>query len=301
MKSFSTLFLLLVILSSQSQNINYLENDPVWRQITTAGYYYPCILDYNYVYYLDGDSIVENQTYAKVYRRGILEHTWFSSPPAYNCEGTLYYDQFWTLIRQDSLKLFIYNWDGESLLYDFDLNVGDTLTQTYTLMQNDVVVSAIDSILIGDDYRKVFHLDHPALYENVLIEGIGFDGGFLDMFPGFEENALLICYTNNGITYWPGYGEPCDLSVAVTELTSNIKYTYYPNPVEDVLTLKSENPLSIVQILGINIMGQSVPLTFNMLDFHHAEIIMSNLSSGVYTLLISHQGKSASRIKILKK
>jgi hypothetical protein len=301
MKSFSTLLLFIVILSSQSQNINYLENNPEWRQSTTAGYYYPCILDYNYVYYLDGDSAIENQTYAKVFRRGILEHTWFSSPPAYNCEGTIYYDQFWTLIRQDSLKLFIHDYDGEFLLYDFDLNVGDTLPQTYTLMVNGVIVSGTDSILVGDNYRKVFHLEHPGLYESVLIEGIGFEGGFLDMFPGFEENSLLICYTNNGITYWPGYGEACDLSVAVTELTSNIEYTYYPNPVEDVLNLKSENPIRIVQILGVNIMGLSTPLSFNMVDFQHAEIIMSHLNKGVYTLLISHKDNTISRIKILKK
>ena len=152
---------------------NYFDNNPQWRQEFVFGGFYPCIEYDNYVYYLNGDSTIGNLTYKKVFKRGEVKREWFAPPPPVWCEeGPFLYDYFQTLMRQDSLRIYLYESGVEFLLYDFDLAIGDTLPTTYNVWMDDIVVTGVDSILVGDSYRKVFTHSEVGPAANVLIEGM---------------------------------------------------------------------------------------------------------------------------------
>ena len=65
-------------------------------------------------------------------------------------------------IREDTLSRKIYfseiDYSNETLIYDFSLNIGDTLKSSlftgFPNVASNITVTAIDSILIGDSYRK---------------------------------------------------------------------------------------------------------------------------------------------------
>ena len=77
--------------------------------------------------FINGDKIIGTHTYHKIYTTG--QHTnWCPSYSGY------YYNACNCALRQDSLqkKVFQYSstYSKDTLLYDFNLNVGDTLPHT---------------------------------------------------------------------------------------------------------------------------------------------------------------------------
>ncbi len=100
----------------------------------------------------------------------------------YNCDNDHTFDEFFTLIRQDSLKMYTHNGQQEELLYDFNLEVGDTLPQTNHIM-DIITVDSIYNIQVMDSYRKIYKLKGDYIFDNILIEGIGFDGGPFEVIP----------------------------------------------------------------------------------------------------------------------
>ena len=176
MKKLFILALLVLAFSSKAQVNDYFTDNPVWRIEQYWGGAMPCLEIHNYVYYLNGDSVVNGYTYKKVFLRGENEYHWMDPPPAGSCTGSYFYNYFHTLIRQDSLKVYIHEDNYDHLLYDFDLSVGDTLPETYNVYEDDIVVTGIDSILVKASYRKIFTLVFPNMVTALeLIEGIGFN------------------------------------------------------------------------------------------------------------------------------
>ncbi|OQC58866.1 MAG: hypothetical protein BWX51_01835 [Bacteroidetes bacterium ADurb.Bin012] len=48
---------------------------------------------------------------------------------------------------------------------------------------------------------------------------MGFKGGFIEQCPLFTEfPTRLKCYTLNDTTWYPNYGDPCDLEMKIPEL-----------------------------------------------------------------------------------
>ena len=112
----------------------------------------PMYTDYYFSYYISGDTVINNVSYHKIYSSGYShEHCILDSTV----------DNWWTwnatyefAFRQDlnQKKIYFYT-NQEYLKYDFSLNVGDTAPE-----QGCVVISSIDSVLIGMNYRKRFYL-----------------------------------------------------------------------------------------------------------------------------------------------
>ncbi|MCF8278303.1 MAG: T9SS type A sorting domain-containing protein [Flavobacteriales bacterium] len=126
---------------------------------------------------------------------------------------------------------------SDTLLYDFDLSIGDTLPPT---LINDPsnetnVVSSIDSILIGNDYHKRFgiSLGYDSNYVD-LIEGIGNSFGLMGLLvPPFERGTYLYCVTIDGETVYPDSSYDCPLLLTGIEEdypSLRIQPKIYPNP-----------------------------------------------------------------------
>jgi len=274
MKKLLTIALFSLAFTSIAQVPDYFDNNPQWRQDWWFGGAMPCLEIYNYVYYLDGDSVVGDFTYKKVFTRGEKEFSWQGGwpPPDTTCTGSYWYDYLIALVRQDGLQMYIHDGDNEYLLYDFDLAVGDTLPASYFYYpEDDVVVTGIDSILIGDSYRKIFDFDAPNFMMPLqLIEGVGFNQGFLDYVPDWYP-AELMCFALDGVVYYPSYGAPCDMVTGIDDFEfSEGDLKVFPNPATGSVSIefnsivKVNTVLQILDILGRNLYYESWELNQGM-------------------------------------
>jgi hypothetical protein len=301
MKAQLTFFLILFGLSLGAQVPDYFEGNPQWRMEWGNGAYYPCIELNDYIYYLSGDTVIGNQVYKKVFERRDINYDWLSAPPPFNCEGSYTYDSFRILIRQDSLKMYVRDLDGiDTLIYDFDIEVGDTLPITYNLYLDDIVVTGIDSLLVGSSFRKVFEIPDYNPAGNNLIEGIGFTTGLLDSFNCPEFPTILQCFVQNDTTYYPYFGDPCDMTVSIPKMDGYKEITYYPNPVINELVVRLNPSASIDYVTCIRSDGQQVEIEFEQSDPQNIVIDFSGKNKGIYILHLHAKDAFIIAIKVLK-
>jgi len=279
---------------------DYLDNDPKWRQEWLFGGYMPCLEIHNYIYYLNGDSTVGNFVYKKVFKRLEIDYNWMAPPPPIMCEGSSYYDVFCALIRQESLKLYLNDNDNDYLLYDFDLTVGDTLPITWNMWIEGIVVTSIDSILIGDIYRKIFNLNDVSSIPDFLIEGIGFSGGFIDYYPSPEFPSVLLCFTLNDTTYYPSYGYSCDLSVSIPSVIADEEFKMFPNPIIDKLTIETNSQAIFDQVIAYDIAGNKIQLKFKLKHPDKIIIDCSSIRPGFYILQLQSGKTIPINLKVIK-
>jgi hypothetical protein len=215
------------------------------------------------------------------------------------------------LMREDTIAKQVYirnNWAGpeESLLYDFSLDVGDSIHLYYQgLAGSNTVffVASTDSItLLNGEKRKVWYLEcyQPCgcwgYYEDdVWIEGIGSLYGLV--FPGCSHDsyyANLLCYFETGqiaYTLLPGDTVCFASNVNIDEsMITEIKV--FPNPTSDCIYIETQLPeepslMAITDITG-RVVYQS---TFS------SKIDVSNWPKGMYLLSVyTSTGKFVNKI-----
>ena len=77
-----------------------------------------------------------------------------ATPTPISCNGNYIETTLMGFIRQHNKLVYLRVNNQDEILYNFDLNVGDTLENTYNNFQNDISVISIDSILINGQYVK---------------------------------------------------------------------------------------------------------------------------------------------------
>jgi hypothetical protein len=176
------------------------------------------------------EEIINNKTYRMVLEATDSLHT--------NWDITGY-------IREDTLsrQVFFIKWGGEGLLYDFSLQVGDSVTiDNYYAGFEDVtlICGNIDSVNINGQFKKRIYLyrfypsDYPA---DIWIEGIGSTGGLFYSGIGGAAAAggfssLLCCSQNDTLLYTDSVYNRCYLSelypvITTTEIDTAYVGLYY--------------------------------------------------------------------------
>ena len=272
-------------LTALSQTFNYFENNPMWKQSSSCGSDHPCIVKDDFVYYLKGDSTIDNFTYKKVFKRGVFSHQWYDEGPApESCKDRYTFNQFHALVRQEDQKVYLWdiNQPKDRMIYNFGLKLGDTLPQTLIQNQTNLVVSNIDSILVETEYRKRFHVNNS----NFLIEGIGNSRGFLEHFESMCER--LQCYSINEKTYFTAEGElPCNWTVSTSPITYQKRLKPFPNPAQNELFLENfKETQSIKELTLITVDGKQKTPQF-ISDQNKVTIKLTDLKPGIYFLEIS--------------
>jgi hypothetical protein len=193
---------------------------------------YQCPWGDSHEYYsiiLTGDTSINGQVYHKFH----VPYIEFISA------GCTQYHQpgYFGAIRNDNAnrKVHIYPEYGteEELLYDFTLQVGDTVEGhlEYWADEKDTVIS-IDSVLVGDSYRKRWFINQ--WYEIYLIEGIGSTFGLIEASPGSIIDAPgynFLCFRQDGMSQYPNPSVDCDLILSVWEKhMSPAEIDIFPNP-----------------------------------------------------------------------
>lgn len=289
--------------SARAQVPDYLEAGTEWSE-NIVFVELPCTNQYQTIYYLNGDSTVAGQTYQKLYRRGEkLRHVYQASPGgATACAApVVYFNEFNLLIRQEMQRLYVYHPDyGDTLLYDFDLEVGDTVSATINHFPVQVV-SSIDSIAFGNGYRKVFHLGNTF-----LIEGMGSNNGlkqFLNSHNDLENPLSLYnrCYRNNHGTYTSD-GESCYWTMDVSETAlPHAVLNAFPNPTENLVKITSSISLQDIQSVEVtDLLGKIVPATYLTSGESSIEINLKPFLSGLYLVRIKTSSGWYPGIRVMK-
>lgn len=247
---------------------------------------YPNICTYQYT--IVKDTIVGLKKYQKV----VISNKSFSGN-SFN-----FYSPSKAFIRQDTLLKKVYVLDNsfvERKLYDFNKNVGDTLTvfTPWGLSGNIsfiLTVSSIDSVMCNDGlyHRRHFY----GFMGGYAIEGVGGRHGLLTPYlanatnTNFGSSNYLSCVgviipVSTVYSAW-GLNSNCGMSVGVNELNKTNNHFVYPNPSQNSIRITNIlNEVDIKYVYAINSLGE-----LKNLHIQNGEIDISELSDGFYILRV---------------
>jgi hypothetical protein len=274
-------------------------------------YFFPDSNNYFSVSYMkfwfQGDTIFDNLKYKKVYMQYEDSIADFGNA------------RYFAAIREDTVAEKVYFYyeyylgnGAEYLLYDFSVNVGETVS-FYTLwgglrMQEQVVIS-IDSIFIDNHYRKKINFIDDWGGQDSWIEGIGsiqgvFFAGPFDIADLMDCTQLLCVHIDGELIYRnpdPFYDKyNCYIPNSGVNIDENRKeiLKIYPTITDDVLYIETDENIADFDYKIINIQGQVINygmLTSNIIN-------VSNLNKGFYLIMVSdkHNKKNITVQKFIK-
>lgn len=247
-------------------------------------------------YYLYGDTTITSINYKKVYRRtGYKSFCGDTIPPSYSPF------QLYGVIRDDTLNKKVYailfqNLNGtpcpinqEFMLYDFDLQVGDSIkTNDWCLLGSNAEITQIQQTNIYSinttEYWVSFYNSNPHLS---FYQGIGY-GPFDLMFLNVNAGGLgLYQYCRGGCDIALGLGNKTFLS---TEITIS------PNPNNGIFNIALPTVKDEIQVSIYNLSGQQIK---NITLKDKGIIDISKQPNGVYFVKVIHQHKVITQ-KIIK-
>ncbi len=237
---------------------------------------------------ISGDTILNSEVYHK------LSISFIQHSATDFCSEALGYQG---AIRQDtSLKKVFYfppTDTIEHLLYDFNMQVGDTVRGFLHSYQNDDVVQSIDSVLVGGNYRKRWNIN-PG-YHISLIDGIGSTYGLIQASPGTTidlPDYSITCFSQNGITLYPDTSTHCELIDNTKENSTNIYFaSISPNPFHSTALLQVGSAFETACLKVYNPSG-SIVMEKRLSNQKSFVLNRAELHNGIYFLqLINDTGQ----------
>lgn len=228
-----------------------------------------------------GDTVVNNQSYFKLYRLDFVGNTPYTTS-----------QRLIALIREAQQKVYLRPTDSsicscppglESLIYDFDVEVGDSVYTKLILLENDSVpfykVRSVRSIAPhGHDYGL------PPLAD-IVLHGRGRLRGLLKCIRLSNlENPTLDAsfYRGSEIREWY-----FPVGMADKELKSQVKV--YPNPATERLFVSGLGELQFPLTLVLHdLQGRRVLEQLLDLDAAQQGITLVQLPAGMYVLQLSN-------------
>lgn len=275
---------------------NYLQPGSQWRiNATGLSMSGPCYFNEQYVCEIAGDSTIGAQTYKKIICHGLRTEGPTMPDPNSNCAPPTTFSRLYALVRQEGLKMYIYDNSEERLLYDFDLQVGDTLPLSYNNYDNQVFIDSITTIQIGNEVRNVFHFtqQNQSFQINKIIEGVGHNFGFIGIMQPFEFfETSLECFAINDTAYYPSLGAPCELDVSLAELPEMVLLTASPNPTDATIVIETGMLGQIHRLEIVDMLGNQCSFEHSVSNSDALTLNLSAAESGVYIVrIIGENGK----------
>ena len=257
-----------------------------WMSVAADNYYSITIA---------GDTLINGQTYHKLNTPYIQ----VTSSSLCNLTNIGYRGA----IRQDTAnrKVFFFHPldTAEKLLYDFNMQAGDTVKGflTHDGFTGDTVQS-VDSVLVGNSYRKRWNIN--PWYNISLIEGIGSTYGLIEWSPGFGvdfPDISLICFIENGITLYPDTVTNCELITNIENIYPE-KYltSVSPNPVTDKLNVTVNNK-ELSEFILYDIASKKL---LHQKFTNSTTINTGQLSKGIYIYEVKNKNGVIKKGKIIK-
>lgn len=299
------IFSFFLSINAIAQNNTFPTENAIWINQTVSYYH-----DFNGVVYeppsyykfcASGvDTIINSLIYTEIDRCSNVNSNYFGA------------------IREDSSKVFFIPKDSTSefLLYDFNVNIGDTVEVIYMSMSStnnfymqSFIVEDTSTTIINNKTRRVIQI-----YGYSWIEGIGSNSGlFIEPFPNISNYFVdLTCVSVNDTIIYEGGGAQggggnilqqgipgiCDLTLDVPEIEAIDNITLYPNPTNGNISIQTNNENQIKQITTINSIGK----TLTTIQVSDKEILEFNIEGapGIYFIEVYYTEGQKSVQKIIK-
>ena len=299
MKKLTTLFLALFI--SAFQFINSQEYHPLieegksWDDITCL----MCGICPNHAkryFYTGQDTLINGLVYSNIGHYNFIGFAGVETCPPYSVDTIPFTGT--EFMHEDTTERKVYIWKNNQpeLLYDFSLQVGDTLISEWVTFSYGFVVAEIEDVeLLNGETRKrwVFESEEWGGEIGAYIEGIGMETGLFGDFVQFEWWSELMCVQIDGEQLWDGgfsswggcYGLVGEDEIATEDLQ------IYPNPASDFIRISIPENIDMAGLKIFNSLGQVV--FEGLIQSENAIIDVSKLGQGMYFVLI----KSENNIK----
>lgn len=233
-----------------------------------------------------GDTLINGLLYKTIWvNEDSTSNTWYNSG----------------FLREDSNRVYFREFDQEEgLLYDFNLQAGDT---TYVISIQcwepvERIVLNVDSIEIFGITRTRWHFDYTEW--DIWIEGIGSLFGPLNsIFPCWTDwyVDLLCYYENDTLCFINENFDECYLTlVGIYDINkmSNIKISPNPSQKGSLIKITSSDLIRDLEILSLNGM---VIKYYQNLNSKSITINRNSLLPGMYLLKVRDDN---SKIQVLK-
>lgn len=298
-------FLIMLCVASFAQN--WYPDGATWTFDNQYLVSYPA---HGYVKYSVGNDTVINDTMAKLININAVAYNGNES-----VENPL-------IVHESNSR--VYHWTGEKfkLMYDFNLNAGDTLKNEVRHADwcdsvSPVIIDSVSSVNINGINLKVQYITYtPYNWEYLvearterIVERVGSERYFIYS-PNCEfgcsfANTDLRCYNDNDISYrneWWDYFHhdvECDsvINAHVQEIP-NIKFTVYPNPTDDFVTISDDGQYGGVFCAEqYNSLGEKLYVTTAECS---ATFNMENYPAGLYVIKVYKKESDIYTFKVIK-
>lgn len=262
------------------------------------------------------DTTINSIKYTKLYYR---ESAPVVYPPGtfYNNEPIPNYankpDSYHGGLREVNKKVYIKLTSGadtlDKIIYDFNLNIGDTMPRFQVPSKPENIIDKIDTVTINGIDRKRFisygRNSNGSINYNftqaTVIEGIGSSTGLIEYSSYMYLNRWFTCFVSSSAwyivdtqrcAYTYEYGTPTNIQTVSTQETINI----YPNPTTDVVNIEAPTGtrITIYNSTGRMLLSKTSTALKEKMDINH-------LPSGLYIInLYNEQANLNERRKIMK-
>ncbi|MBN1414867.1 MAG: T9SS type A sorting domain-containing protein [Bacteroidales bacterium] len=290
-----TVWIFIGKLDAQSNSRFPIDPQTKWKisEISYAPDYNMEVIREKYEYFIESDTIINSRPYYKLYKSGI---SYYDTP--------FYYERVYAgAIRDDNNNFFLIrkDEDTEVMLFDYDLELGDTIraeigkgqiiNRVNTLTDGRKVISSVPEICGG------------CCATITLLEGIGHSGGIMEDPPCFHigyYGHYLNCFETNGELIYQNEMSLVDCDhflTAVETLKDNPEVNIYPVPATSRLSIELPAMHKVPSTISILNISGSVVMTCELFS-GITEIDIGNLKEGIYAAKITDQ-MSCSFKKIL--
>jgi len=292
MKKLLLFFSILLVQYSYCQNYYpFPTGNAQWNNLTWAQWNPDEVLLLNSQYSIIGDTLLHNLNYKKVYSyapdMGVYENVYIGGLREDNSKNIYFLPTPYGVPSYSGIQLP--GDTSEFLLYTFN-NLAPGMILPINQGVTEIKVMEIDSVLVGNSYRKRYMIQDRSLGPDYWIEGIGSTKDlFMPFTYEFEWSLYTLCFTDT-TTYhinWPYNGQDsCHYSVptGISEISEK-GIQLYPNPSTDYISFELPEKINPVSIELYNMRGQMI--------FHEPcyespnRINISQLSSGEYFALVT--------------
>lgn len=264
-------------------NFPFPDADAVWS-VSVFNPFSP--IRENYKYTVIGDTLLNGNTYKKYYR----------------CRDTILTNQLslYALLREDTetQRIYVAGSDAELLLYDFSLEVGDTVSNNNTWAGEALVT--VSQITFDSEGRKQIHLNKSfsiwwSTTDEIWTEGIGSNGDLFDPNPNTTlltdyPEAELLCFEQSGELIYQKYEGQCYYqNITGIEKPAKQAFNVAINAANNQLfigsPLSEQATLALYDVLGRLVLQQT-------LSPNSTTVGIEQLPAGVYLYQISYQKQS---------
>lgn len=301
MKTYVTCILLFISLSIKAQTWVYHpfpQTNSYWD--LSQSYYcwtgVPTQIGQYYSIFVSNDTLIGTETYHKLFI------PYLKSDSTGCSSASVTQGIYRGCIREDNAAKKVYYiqpmLSTEKLLYDFNLQVGDTVFgQLETLGPKDTVIS-IDSIETwgsGGGWVKRWLIN--SCYNIYIIEGVGSTYGVIEPSPGcgpdnMERDIMCaVCQTSTSGFYYPAITD-CDMITSINSVSEEINFEIFPNPSNGSFQIDLKNNL-FQELIISNLLGEII-LKEKIRSMNNVSI--NNLDNGIYILtIVDIDGKKVNR------